>query len=337
VTSTVLDAAVCLLLVSAGAVTLVTVPDAGGAGSTPAGGDRDPVADGPDRADALATTLTTATASVNYTLAPGARRANGTQVAFPHTEGPQFERTSRGTLAGLLADATLAGVQVGGTRLDHTGDDFRRGVRARTLEAVGANTQVVAVWRPTAEGPVEGRFVAGPEPPAARSVHAAVVRVPTGFSGARHSAETAAEAARPPTSPAGEERERLARRVAERVVTGLLPPNETRFALHGDYPVTALTRHRYHRLANLLGVDLDGSIAEEPAETNVTRATRLLTAGLARHLSESVAGSTSSRQSESVAGSTSSRQSESVVGDDSSPAGVAVGHVRITVRTWGAS
>ncbi|MFC5367043.1 DUF7284 family protein [Salinirubrum litoreum] len=331
-TSTVLDAAVCLLLVSAGAVTLVTVPDAGGVapeagagGDAVVGGVAD--ADDPDRADALATTLTTATASVNYTLAPGARRANGTRVAFPHTDGPQFERTSRGTLAGLLVDATLAGIRVEGSRLDHTGDDFRRGVRARTLEAVGANTQVVAVWRPTAEGPVDGRVVVGPDPPADRSVHAAVVRAPTGFAGGHDSAWTTADGARPaeqatdetraPDPAAGEERERLARRVAGAVVTGLLPPSETRFALHGDYPVSALTRHRYLRLAHLFGVDLDGSIAEDPAETNVTRATRLLTAGLADSLSQSF------------------RQSASSPGVDGPE--ITVGRVRITVRTWGAS
>lgn len=264
---------------------------------------------------------------MNYTLAPGARRASGTQIAFPHTDGPQFERTSRGTLAALLADATLAGVRVEGSRLDHAGDDFRRGVRTRTLETVGANTQVVAVWRPTPEGPLEGRFVAGPEPPADRSVHAAVVRAPTGFPGVRHATETTAGDTRSieqatddlhsAEPAAGEERERLARRVAEVIVTGLLPPAETRFALHGDYPVTALTRHRYHRLANLLGVDLDGSITEDPAETNVTRATRLLTGGLADHPSKSF------RQSEPSPGETDTA--------------VAVGHVRITVRTWGAS
>jgi hypothetical protein len=313
VTSTVLDAALCLLLVTAGAVTLVTVPDAGDADPTPEGGGV--TADSPDRADAVATTLTTATASVNYTLAPGARRASGTRVAFPHTAGPQFARTSRGTLAGLLADATVAGIRVDGTRLDHTGDDFRRGVRARTLEAVGANTQVVAVWRPTPAGPIDGRIVVGPDPPSDRSVHAAVVGAPSGFQVERRPAQTGTDGERV-SATATAERERLAHRLAEAVVTGLLPPGETRFALHGDYPVTALTRHRYHRLADLLGVGLDGSIAESPAKTNVTRATELLTAGLADRLSASFEASTG----------------EATTGPE-----VTVGRVRITVRTWGAS
>jgi hypothetical protein len=317
VTSTVLDAALCLLLVSAGAVTLVTVPDAGGVESPADAGAEGLAGDGPDRADALATTLTTATGSVNYTLAPGAREASGTPVAFPHTEGPQFERTSRGTLAGLLADATLASVRVEGTRLDHTGDDFRSGVRARTLEAVGANAQVVAVWRPVPDGPIEGRLVVGPDPPADRSVHASVVRVPTGFGSVERPAAPREKTTTPPKSAAETPRERLADRVAAVVVTGLLPPEETAFALGGDYPVTALTRHRYHRLATLLGVDVDGSVPADPADANVTRATRLLTEGLAERLS------TAFRDS----GETTA-ESESVL---------AVGRVRITVRTWGAS
>ena len=312
-TSTVLDAAMCLLLVSAGAVTLVTVPDAGGVESPVDTGGERLSGDDPDRADALATTLTTVTASVNYTLAPGARRASGTSVAFPHTEGPQFERTSRGTLAGLLADAAVAGVRVDGRRLDHTGDDFRRGVRARTLETVGANVQVVAVWRPVSDGPIEGRLVVGPDPPADRSVHASVVRVPTEFA----SVDREGERGTAPNAADGTPHERPAHEAATAVVTGLLPPAETRFALDGDYPVTALTRHRYHRLATLLGVDLDGSVTEEPADSNVTRATELLTEGLADRLSASFRHS---------AASTDERASE-----------LAVGRVRITVRTWGAS
>lgn len=316
-TSTIVDAAICLLLVSAGAVTLVTVPDSGGAGAAADVAGERPAGDDADRADALATTLTAATASVNYTLAPGARRASGTRVAFPHTEGPQFERTSRGTLAGLLADAALAGVRVDGTRLDHTGDDFRRGVRARTLEAVGANAQVVAVWRPTPEGPIEGRVVVGPDPPADQSVHASVVRVATAFEGVGHSA-TATTGDAPSGEPAvGEKRERLAHSVATAVVTGLLPPAETRFALAGDYPVTALTRHRYHRLAGLLGIDLHGSIAADPAASNVTRATQLLTEGLSDRVAETLRRSGAST--------------------DEIESDLAVGRVRITVRTWGAS
>jgi hypothetical protein len=317
VTSTIVDAAICLLLVSAGAVTLVTVPDAGGVGAAADAGVERPAGGDADRADALATTLTTATASVNYTLAPGARKASGTPVAFPHTEGPQFERTSRGTLAGLLADAALAGVRVDGSRVDHTGDDFRRGVRARTVEAVGANTQIVAVWRPLPDGPVEGRVVVGPDPPADRSVHASVVRVPTGFTGADRSVAATTGDTRPSGPTAGEVRERLARRVAAVVVTGLLPPDETRFALAGDYPVTALTRHRYYRLAGLLGVDLHGSIAADPAASNVTWATQLLTEGLADRLTETVRRSTA--------------------GAERPESELAVGRVRITVRTWGAS
>jgi hypothetical protein len=313
VTSTVLDAAMCLLLVSAGTVTLVTVPDAGGVESPADAGEERLSGDGADRADALATTLTTVTASVNYTLAPGARHASGTPVAFPHTEGPQFERTSRGTLAGLLADAAVAGVRVDGRRLDHTGDDFRRGVRARTLEAVGADVQVVAVWRPTPDDSVAGRVVVGPDPPADHSVHASVVRVPTGFG----SVDRRVEETTTRDAADGTVHERLAHRVATAIVTGLLPPAETRFALDGDYPVTALTRHRYHRLARLLGVDLDGSVTEEPTDSNVTRATQLLTEGLAARLSGSFHRSAAST--------------------DERPSELAVGRVRITVRTWGAS
>ncbi|ESS07595.1 MAG: hypothetical protein A07HB70_00136, partial [uncultured archaeon A07HB70] len=45
-------------------------------------------ADSPPDADAHAETVATTTATVNYTLAPSARRAADTGVAFPRTEGP---------------------------------------------------------------------------------------------------------------------------------------------------------------------------------------------------------------------------------------------------------
>lgn len=79
--STVVDASLCLLLVSAAALTLAGVD----AGPEPRPPDADRVA------DALAAT----TATVDYRLPPGA-------VA----EDRPRNRTARGTLAALLADAT---------------------------------------------------------------------------------------------------------------------------------------------------------------------------------------------------------------------------------------
>lgn len=251
-TSTVLDAALCLLLVSASVGTLAAVgPD-----------------DAPDRhaaADADAETLATATATVNYTLAPGARRASETSVSFPDASGPEFERTAHGPLVGLLADAALGRVAVEGEQITHARADLVSGVRSAVGAAVGgANTQIVADWRPYAGAPVGGRVTVGDDPPPDVDVNAARVAVARGERGEQSRAERAAARGYGP----------LATLLADRTVATLLPPEAMRFALGADYPVSALVRHRYRRTADLTGVDI-GRLDRErvgPANARIERA-----------------------------------------------------------------
>ncbi|MFB6108841.1 MAG: hypothetical protein ABEJ82_08390 [Haloplanus sp.] len=81
-TSSVLDGMLCLLLISGAVVAVTTAtPDSGVDGG---------------RAPAVASTLATSTATVNYTLAPGARRAEGRTSPFPR---PTTRRSS-GPLTG---------------------------------------------------------------------------------------------------------------------------------------------------------------------------------------------------------------------------------------------
>lgn len=245
-TSTVLDAALCLLLVSAAVGTLATT---------------DPTDTSPRHAaaDADAQTLATATATVNYTLAPGAREATGTDVAFPDASGPEFERTTHGSLASLLADAALGRVAVDGERLTHARDDLVSGVRSAVGAAVGgANAQVVADWRPYAGAPVGGRVTVGSAPPPDADVNAARVAVARGE---RLDESRAERAARRGYGP-------LARRVADRTVATLFPLDAMRFALGADYPVSALVRHRYRRAAALTGAEVGRLDRERAGRAN---------------------------------------------------------------------
>lgn len=249
-TSTTLDVALCLLLVSAGALTLATA-------------ERPPDAADPATARAPATveTLATTTDTVEYTLAPGAKRANDSLVRFPVTEGPEFERARSGTAASLLAAATVEGVAVDGERLTRTHDGFRRRVRAAVARDVGPRVQVVAVWRPYPGAHVGARTVVGPSPPAGATVHAATLDVPIGVPGARPNATAAVEA--------GDGYAGVANVVAARLVAGLFPPRRADIALHGDYPVTALMRYRYRRAARLYGADLEADLAaRDPSAAN---------------------------------------------------------------------
>ncbi len=259
-TSTVLDAAVCLLLISGGVVTLAA---AGAPADDPA----------TTRADAVAETLATSTTGVNYSLAPGAppaRRVLGAD-AVPVESGPGFVRYRRGTYAALLGDAALSGVSVDGRRLTRTGDGFRAAVRNATARSVSlAGTQVVAVWRPYPDAPVSARVSVGEAPPPGATVHAATTSVPSGVPAAGAAARNASD----------EGYGGVADAVARAVVAGLFPPDEAALALRGDYPASALVRYRYRRAAALTGASVGDALAAENATAANARLRRALSARL---------------------------------------------------------
>jgi hypothetical protein len=286
VTSTVLDAALCLLLVGASVGTLAAA-DPSAAGGLP-------------DADAHAETVATTTATVNYTLEPDVRRAADTGVAFPRTAGPEFERTAHGPLSGLLAHAALGRTEVGGERLTGARDDLVVGVRGAVGAAVGgARTQVVTDWQPYPGAPVGGRVTVGDDPPPTADVDAARLAVGRGEAVERERARRAAAAGYGP----------LARLVANRTVETLFPPDQVAFALAADYPISALVRHRYRRVAALTGADV-GEVGHE----RVDAANRRLAAALAARFERDMAARFES--------------------PDAAAAAVRVGEVRIVVRRW---
>lgn len=238
-TGSVLDACLCLLLVSAAAVTVATVPEQ---------------SQGLDRADAAASTLST-TATFEYSLAPGARRADPDLVTFQRTAGPTFTREARGSLASLLARAAVRTVRVNGNPVTHVAADFERETVAATRDALPVRTQVVVRWRPYRGAHVARQFTIGPRPPADTEVNAATVRVPSGVS----TPENASSVARR-RGFAG-----LSSTVARALVTGLVPPEKARLALAADPPTSTLMEYRYRRLAALYGTNVSAELDEGDA------------------------------------------------------------------------
>ncbi len=284
--STVLDVTVCLLLVSASVLVVVT-------------------AERPDRSDATGADhavelLGATTATVEYSLAPGARRADRSLVAFPMTEGDAFDRQSHGSLADLLARAAIANATVDGRPISHAGDDFERAVANATRRRLGGldqEWQVVATWEPTGEGPVRGQVTVGDTPPASTDVHAASVRVAVG-----PVVDTAAP----------DDWKDLAYRTASRTIGTLFPPDRSHLALLGDYPGDRLTAYRYRRAAGVLGTGLDGTLDEAATR----RANQRLTAALAGRVEPAL-----------------QRRYDS---PDAAADATAPGTVVVTVRTWSA-
>lgn len=261
VTSTVLDAAVALLCVSAavGGLTLAaTDGPTGGTGTDTGSGPGAGVGaeSAAARADRLAGTLATSTGSVAYTMAPGASRAEPGLTEFPRTNGPGFHRRDRGTLAALLARAAVRDPTVRGDRFTQAHRHYAREVREAVRGGTNATRfQAVAVWRPYPGAHVHGRVAVGGTPPERRTVHAATLSVPSGAPPAREAALNASDRGF----------EAVATVLAERLVSTLFPVDRTRQALQDDFPVAQLTAHRYRRAGQLYGVDLAEPLRDERA------------------------------------------------------------------------
>jgi hypothetical protein len=245
--STVLDVALCLVLVTAAVLTVAGVqqpqpdPSARAAGET-------------------ATALSTTTATVSYSLS-GVAGASSTPE-FPRTRGPGFERHAHGTLASLLARAALANLSVGGDPVSRLGGPFGEAVRAAVApQLVGARWrgQVVARWEPFPGASMRAAFSVGSEPPPDAAVHVATLAIPSGVE--------------PPFTPVHRAADggfvELGRAVASAVVWSRFPPGRTRQALQGAYPEPRLTELRYRRLASRFGTTVGQQVrADAPTDAN---------------------------------------------------------------------
>lgn len=255
--STVVDAAVCLLLVSA-AVGTLSLPVGGPAGT-------------PERPDPGATVeaLATGTTTVTYELDTGHLAPDEAERTTPT---PEADRVAHGTYVGLLAEAAVENATLDGRPLSNASDGFEHRVGAAVHEATdatGARTRVRAVWTPYPGAPAHGVATAGPGPPPTAAVAAATTTVPSRFPRVRRRAISAARR----DGYAG-----VARVLAAATVTGWFPPSEARLALRGDHPVDALVARRYRTTAARLDTSVGGPLRAEQTR----RANARLEAVLAR-------------------------------------------------------
>lgn len=142
--STVLDVAVCLLLVGAAVATLSVAPPA------EEGGDR-------PEADRTAALLATATTSV-----------------------PTYDdRLAHDTLAGHLATAAVADARFSSARLQET--SYPAAVRTETVTVTDERVYVTATWSVYPGSPLAGTVAAGDEPPSNAEVATTVIEVDSGI------------------------------------------------------------------------------------------------------------------------------------------------------------
>jgi len=144
--STVLDVAICLLLVGVAVTTLVVAVPAD---------DEAPEFGASQTADSLGTV----TASV------------------PVTD----DRHAHDTLAGHLAAAAIADVSIDGERLGTS--TYPHAVRRETETRTPERAHITVLWRPYPDAPLSGRIDVGPEPPSTADVSVTRRTLDSGISG----------------------------------------------------------------------------------------------------------------------------------------------------------
>lgn len=276
----VLDAAVFLLLTGAAVGTLAIPVHEPRAGS----------------ADDTATVVTTATATVNYSLAiPGGQA--------PSHEDGRLIRTANGTLAQLLAAAARRGVVVDGREVTTAGDSFEQAVITATTNATRGDRAVAvdAIWVPYPGAPVRGHVHAGPHPPPTTDVWSVSLTVGSGMPAVR---DRAARAARS-DGFAG-----VARAVAGAVVVGVFPPRKMGVDLRADPPTDDAARHRYRRFAT----SVDAEVGPLGGAADSRRANERIRRALATRLERDLRAAFET--------------------PDAAASAVSTGTVRVTVRRW---
>jgi hypothetical protein len=236
--STVLDAALFCLLVTAAVATL-TVPTA-----PPAGPPADGTADGTARA------LSTTTATVTVDAAGG--RAHGPP-------------------ADLLARAARRSASLDGVSITPDGRFPERVAAAAHRVAAHRSHRVRlrAVWRPYRNASLRGTVTAGPRPPADAEVDAATLTVPSGLPDLEARAGRAARA----DGYAG-----VARVLAAAVVRARFHPERMRVALYGPERVADAARARYRAFGDAVGEPVGGSPGSINATRTNRRLTAALAA-----------------------------------------------------------
>jgi hypothetical protein len=233
VTSAVLDAALCLLLVSASVLTIVDA-----------------------RQQATEPTVETATdpgetaallSSVTRTVVYDERiERDGADADGPTSD--RIGQVRHGTLSELLAFAAVRSVERDGVSLFASSDAVARVVQSAVRSVVGRQTRVVARWDPIHRGHLTGRVVVGPRPPPDTDVHAARVTVPVPSNGG-DAAQSFLSGNESETSV-----ETVARRTAVQIVGVLFPPTTTESVLFEGARRALLVGQRYERVGAVYGL-----------------------------------------------------------------------------------
>lgn len=207
-----------------------------------------------------AETLSATTTSVQYSVEPVTDHPQFDEDEIWGADRSDYDvnyqRSAHGTSAALMADAAVTNVRfadgftTGSTHglLTKQGEDYSRAVDASvrdTLTGANNDTQIIAVWQPYERAPIEGRQTFGRAPPPDADVSSTTLTV----------------ACRIPAIDDDEVERRyrtdgyegVSELVADAIVEGYFPPEETQLSLEGNGLERQLAVYRYVRMGEFVG------------------------------------------------------------------------------------
>jgi len=237
-----MDVALALLIISASVLLIAVYLDSGTDGYDE------------DRVDRTAETLSATTISVTYDTSPIQDSDH-----FEEPEAPtSYERSTHGPAANLLGEAAVTNATFGGETLIIYNESFTEGVDANIQGSfVGANHEVYAVasWEPYADGAIQGTATTGTRPPVTDDTSSASYTVSSGMPSIDEEAVASAYATEQDNNPSVLATEEIAEPIAESIVAGYFPPEETQLALERQQLDRPLLVAHYLRMAEILGTD----------------------------------------------------------------------------------
>ncbi|MFC7214854.1 hypothetical protein ACFQO4_12310 [Saliphagus sp. GCM10025334] len=283
--STVLDVALCLVLMSA-AVGVLGIYLAG---------DED-TGHTPETATHAVELLGSTTVSVEYTLEPALERAPEDAYDDPDDYSrSELTRVTHGPAAGVLADAALANVSLEDEPLTQDGRLFATAIEGPIVSefaVVDGDVAVAAHWTPYEGAPLEGRARIGPTPSPTADVSSVSMTVPSGFNfdrfdsadfggdegGGGDEGESRGENGNKDEdeNPGIEAYHPIATSVSTAIVEGYFPPEQTSLVLERGGLDRDRTVYRYERFATALDginpADLEGPLEQSNSDAQAANA-----------------------------------------------------------------
>lgn len=250
--STVVDVGMALILVTASiGVVAVFLEDDG------------PATD-PQKADEMVETLAGTTMDVEYSLEP---IEDEPEFENDDYDESAFQRSRFGATTSMIARSAVVDVTIEDQQLTDEGEQFSSAVRGNTLNSLTAmdgNARITAIYRPYPDSTVRSKKVIGPEPPGDADVSTVTMRVSTDIP--RATDDELADAYGP-----DHDYDAAGTLVAERIVEGYFPPEDTQRALESERFERALVVYRYLRMADITEAEYDPDFDPDDSSNPVSR------------------------------------------------------------------